>query len=109
MFKTIFNVILSLLLSTATSDLIGYNRLGNNVRYHVQSMSMRNLFAPVDYRIQYHKWIRENNIFISDDNKWIQNLPTVNHRVKPSRKNLVDNIEHVVLTQVVESYHSNFN
>lgn len=60
---------------------------------------------PVDYRIQYRKWIFENNIVISDDNKWIQNLPTVNHRVKPSRKNLVNNIKHVVLSQVVESYH----
>ena len=79
MFKTLFEVILSLLLSTGTCDLIGFNRLGNNVKYHVQSKDLRTLLPPADYRVQYRKWILENHIAISDDNMWQQDFTTDDH------------------------------
>ena len=79
MFKTFFKVIVSLLLTTGTCDLIGFNRLGNNVKYHIQN-SMEILFAPADYRLQYRKWFSENNVVISDDNMWLEDVPTNKNR-----------------------------
>ena len=74
---------------------------GVNVKYHVQSMTMRSLFIPVDYRVQYRKWIVENHIAISDDNKWLQDLPTEklstdNHRRQPSKQILVRKVQQEV-------------
>ena len=69
--------ILSLLLTTVTCDLIGYNRLGNNVSNHVQT---RNLFAAADYRSQFRRWIFENNVVISDSHMWLKDRPTDQYR-----------------------------
>ena len=96
MFNTLFNVILSLLLTTGTCDLIGFNRLGNNVKYHEQSMGMRTLVAPVDYRLQYRKWILENHIVITEMyNIYLQDLPTDhhsadNHRLKSYKRTMAN-------------------
>ena len=89
MFKTLFGVILSLLLSTGTCDLIGFNRLGNNVGRHVQrqhSISMETLFAHADYRVQYRNWMLENNLEISDETTFLQDISTEQH--KPSNYRL---------------------
>lgn len=79
MFKTLFGVIVSLLLTSGTCDLIGFNRLGNNVANHVQTIAMENVLAPADYRLQYRKWFLENNVAISNDHTYIQKVPTVKH------------------------------
>lgn len=93
MFTTVFKTVLLLLLTTVTCDLIGFNRLKNNVSNHVQT---RNLFAPADYRSQYCKWIFENYVAISHNNMWLQDLPTepnepTNYRLNRYKRRMASN------------------
>ena len=81
MFKTLL-LLLAILIRLGNGNLI--NQLGNGVDRHNQNKirrknNNRSRAEPVAIginRLQYLKWMLENNVPITNDNMWVQNLVT---------------------------------
>lgn len=88
MFKLAVLIISTVLVASVHSDLIGYNRLGNNVRLHKQGRRTR---RPDGFRRQIAMWMAVNDETIHSLNNGHFQIP---NRRKPHRQHRLSHYIH---------------
>ena len=86
MVKIISLFVVAFLLVIGQCDLIGYNRLGNNVDSHARYRP-GNEMGQKNYRFQILQWIMENNnLSVADKKIWLQKLGPSTRTTRPNSR-----------------------